>query len=537
MIKFISCIILLLLIANIGLAQVEDTTYVEPPDTAQSYSGPDETVIKPKPKKSPARLSGDFGLYGEFYSVSDGDARRPSETGRLFLRPTLTLFGTFSASLDIIYSTEGSSAKQDINQFAVHPKWSWGTLHAGDFSHELSKYTMSGLNIRGAGVELYPGMLRFHAVGGQSKRKVEAGAYSSVYSQNAYGIKLGIGQEDKSYFDINFVRVKDNQNSLPVEIFQVDSIEVDTTLTPDSTDTEQVPQNGITPEENMAVSASTALKLFNRQLVFRGEFAGSAYTRNLYSTSEIGEDIPSIVSNIYTPRTSSNFDYAYATELSYNQRVFNIRGGYTLIGPGYTSLGMTSNINDKQTLEGGLGFRLLRNKVALQGTFQNQSDNVADQKTNTTTRTTIGVNAIIRPVNQISIALNTMQNVMKNDAADDSTWIVQDSIWNEQDSSWTEPDSVLYVGQIHNVNSSYSANIMYQFMMFNMNQSLNANFSMQLSEDKNPARLRNDINTRNIMFAFMSMLSRSWSATANVSLNTVDLESQDKTSRTGLGLT
>ncbi|MCP4582122.1 MAG: hypothetical protein GY839_10935, partial [candidate division Zixibacteria bacterium] len=143
----------------------------------------------------------------------------------------------------------------------------------------------------------------------------------------------------------------------------------------------------------------------------------------------------------------------------------------------------------------------------------------------------------IRPENKISIALNTMLNMMKNDAAVDSTRIDQDSIWIQQDTSWTEPDSVLYVGQIHNVNSSYSANIMYQFMMFNMNQSLNANFSMQLSEDKNPARLGNDINTRNIMFAFMSMLSRSWSATANVSLNTVDLESQDKTSRTGLGLT
>ncbi|OQX91141.1 MAG: hypothetical protein B6D58_08835 [candidate division Zixibacteria bacterium 4484_95] len=525
---------LMLFSENIGLAQ--DSTDIPPPDTSRSLSGQYESEVKPEVDKSIWKITGDLGTYGEYYSVSGREARRPSTTGRIFLRPTLTLFGSFSASLNIIYSTEGSSAKQHINQFAVHPQWSWGTLHIGDFSHKLSKYTLSGVSIRGAGIDINAGIFRFQAVGGQTKRKVVAGAYNSVYSQNLYGAKIGIGREESSFFDINVVKVKDNVGSLPLDIFQVDSLEVDTTTSPDTSSIDSIPEYGVTPQENLVVGANTVLKLFGRSLIFRGELAGSAYTRNLYSSSEASEDIPSFVKKVYTPRISSNFDYAYAAELNFSQRIFNARGAYTYIGPGYTSLGLSSNMNDKQTIEGGLGFRLFENRVSLQGTFNAQNDNVASQKTNTTKRSTYGLNATIRPLNQISIGFNAMLNVMKNDASSDSTWIVQDSVWNEQDSTWSEPDSVLYIGKIHNENSSYAANVMYQFNMFNSSHSISMNYSTQFSKDLNPTRSGNDVNTQNVMITLVLMLSRSWSMSVNTNLNTVDVESQGKTTKKCLGL-
>jgi hypothetical protein len=530
--KLILITFVLLFSENIGLAQ--ESTDIPLPDTSQILKSQDESVAKPKTGKSLWKLSGDLGIYGEYYTVSGGEARRPSTTGRVFLRPTLTLFGTFSASLDIIYSTEGSSAKQHINQFAIHPQWSWGTLHIGDFSHQLSRYTLSGVTIRGAGIDINANIFRFQAVGGQSKRKVLAGPYNSVYSQNLYGAKIGIGREESSFFDINVVKVKDNASSLPLDIFQVDSLDVDTIALPDTSASDSIPEYGVTPQENLVVGANTVLKLFGRSLIFRGELAGSAYTRNLYSSSEGSEDIPSFVENVYTPRISSNFDYAYAAELNFSQRIFNARGAYTYIGPGYTSLGLSSNINDKQTLEGGLGFRMLGNRVSLQGTFNAQNDNVASQKANTTNRYTYGLNATVRPLNKISIGFNVMLNVMKNDASSDSTWIVQDSVWNEQDSTWSEPDSVLYIGEIHNENSSYSANVMYQFAMFNLSHSISMNYSTQFSKDLNPTRSGNDVNTQNVMVTLMLMLSRSWSMSNSVNLNTVDVESQDKTTKTGL---
>ncbi len=537
MIKILLNMMIILSIAGIGFAQVEQPPATESPDTAQINSQPAPVPPMPTEKKSHIRLSGDLGMYGEYYNISEGEARRPTTSGRIFLRPTLTLFGNFSASLDIIYSTEGSSARQSINQFAIHPKWSWGVFHAGDFSHELSNFTFSGTTIRGAGVELYPGLLRFQAIGGQSRRKVIDGPYNSVYSQLAYGFKLGIGKEDASYFDINVVKVKDDVNSLSPDLFQVDSLEVDTTYFPDTTGVETTPQEGVSPAENLVVGANTVIKLFQRRLTFKGEIAGSAYTRNLYSTSDISDEgIPSFMEKLFTVRGSSSFDYAYAAELSFNQRIFNVRGGYTYVGPGYTSLGLSSNINDKQIIEGGLGFRFLRNRIAIQGTGQIQQDNVADQKAGTTKRTTFNVNTVIRPVNQVSLALNMMRNIMKNDESTDTTWIKSDSVFNDFDSTWTEPDSVPYVGQIHNENISYSANAMYQFMMFNMNQSLNVNYSIQFSNDKNPTRDSVDVTTQNIMFSVMSMLGSSWSAAATANFNIIEIEYRDKTNQSCYGL-
>lgn len=275
----------------------QDTTMANQ-DTTQVYRGADESVVRPPRKRPPARLSGELGFYGELYSVDGREKRRPSSTARVFLRPTLTLLGTFRTSVDIIYSTEGSSARQSINQFALHPRWSWGQLHLGDFSHKFSEYTLNNITIRGAGVEINPGLFRFQAVGGQSKRKVESGLNESVYSQYAYGFKIGVGKEDGSFFDVNVLKVKDDKNSLPLEIFEVDS------LNTDSTTAEAGPQTGVTPEENLVLGVNSTFKLLNRRLVFRGEFAGSAFTRNQYSSSDASSDVPSAIKDIFTPRVS-----------------------------------------------------------------------------------------------------------------------------------------------------------------------------------------------------------------------------------------
>ncbi len=524
--KIIVTLICLVVFASTVLAQTEDSVRVELPDSADINRGADRAPRPPaRTNRPPARITGDFGISGEYYSVSGREARRPESSARVYLRPTLILFGTFRTSLDIIYSTEGSSARQSIGQFAIHPSWSWGTAHIGDFSHKFSEYTLSNITIRGGGVEINPGLFRFQAVGGQTKRKVESSPDNSVFAQYAYGVKLGVGKEDESYFDLNFIKVKDDKGSLPLSLFQADSASADT-----------VPQVGVTPQENLVAGANTILRLFTKRLVIKGEFAGAAYTRNLYSSEELGEELPSIVTNLFKPRISSNFDYAYRSEATFRHSVFNLKGGYSYIGPGYTSLGLSSNLNDKRTIDAGLGLRLLKGRLSLQNSLQIQNDNVADQKLNTTTRTTYSITANARPTNKLSVMLNVMNNVMKNDNAD-STWIVRDTIvYEDPDTVIVESDSTLYLGEINNVNSSYSANIMYMFLISNLSQNVNINYSMQISEDKNPTRSGNDSRTHNFMFSAMSMLNEIWTISPSVNYNIIDIESRDKTNRTTLGL-
>lgn len=303
------------------------------------------------------KISGDAGAYGELYTISGKERRRPPASGRIFFRPTVTILEHFSITFDFLLSTEGSAARQQINQFAIHPTWGWGRAHIGDFSHEFSRFTLSGINIRGAGIELYPGIFRFQAIGGQTQRAVKADPYSSTYSRYLGGMKIGVGREESAFFDIIFVKSKDNSASLNREVFmETKPLPADSTIV----DTSYI---GTSPQENMIIGVNTSVKLLDNMIRFKGEVAGSAYTRDLYSEEATSANIPDFVSKIYKPRISFNADYAYSTELAFSYDLLDAQAGYTYVGPGYTSLGLSSLSNDKKILDGKLGLRFFENSL------------------------------------------------------------------------------------------------------------------------------------------------------------------------------
>ena len=159
-------------------------------------------------------ITGDAGLYGELYGISGGIGRRPPSSARLYFRPTVSLFNAFSTSFDFLLSTEGSSARQNIDQLGINPSWGWGNGHLGDFTDEFTPLTFDGVLVRGAGVNLNPGLLRFSAIGGFTQRAVDGGTGEGSYSRYIYGAKIGIGKQEGSYLDISFLRSRDNPSSL-----------------------------------------------------------------------------------------------------------------------------------------------------------------------------------------------------------------------------------------------------------------------------------------------------------------------------------
>lgn len=159
-------------------------------------------------------ISGEIGAYGEFYSMQGQDKRRPSSTGRIFFRPSINLFGVIQIPFEFLLSTEGSSARQNINQFGINPKWNWGSLHAGDFTEEYSQYTLSGIKIRGGGLNLTPGNFRFSTLAGFTQRSVPGGAQDGSFKRFLFAAKLGYGSPEKTYVDFIFLRAKDEVSSL-----------------------------------------------------------------------------------------------------------------------------------------------------------------------------------------------------------------------------------------------------------------------------------------------------------------------------------
>lgn len=160
-------------------------------------------------------ISGDLGAYGELYSISGQPKRRPSSTGRLFFRPIVDFYGVFQVPFDFLLSTEGSSARQNINQFGLNPDWGWGSAHIGDFNKEYSPLSLNGIKIRGGGINLNPDLFRFSIVSGFTQRSVPGGAQDGSYKRFLFAAKLGYGSEEDTYFDLIFLKARDDINSLP----------------------------------------------------------------------------------------------------------------------------------------------------------------------------------------------------------------------------------------------------------------------------------------------------------------------------------
>ena len=175
--------------------------------------------------KSPVTISGEIGAYGELYNISNSPNRRPNSTGRLFLRPTLDVQEIFQIPFEILVSTEGSSARQSMNQFGLNPKWDWGSAHIGDFNEDYSKFTLNGIKIRGGGLTINPGIFNFSTSVGYTNRAVSGGAQNGAFERFLLAAKIGIGKQEETNFNFILLKAKDkvssiNQNTQAITVLE-----------------------------------------------------------------------------------------------------------------------------------------------------------------------------------------------------------------------------------------------------------------------------------------------------------------------------
>ena len=438
------------------------------------------------------KISGDLGSFGELYSVSGKVAQRPNQSGRLFFRPSISLWDKVTINFDLFLSTEGNGAKQDINTVKFNPEWSWGRFYYGDFSLQLSKFSLTDVNINGYGIELFPGILKFSFVSGKSQKAVASTASASMYERTIYGGKLGLGDEGGSHFHINFLRAYDNIKSLSRNIFQrIDTTSVSGTSRVDTNYT------GVTPSENLIAGTNWGLVLFNKVFRIKGETTVSVFTQDLYSKAIDNKDLPKNISKYYTPRLTTSADIAFEGEMSIRTPTVNVLGGYTMVGPGYTSLGMGSLINDRQIIKGGLGLNLFQGNFTINTTLQKQNDNVANQKLFTTERNNFGIMLSVRPTNELSVSLNTNLNKIGNNATNDTI-------------------------KIDNTASSFGLNSTYMFEGFSAKNTVNVGYSMQNSEAKSALRGNAKVVSNNIQLGLNSIYSKKLSSGVAIAISSVD---------------
>ncbi len=356
------------------------------------------------------KLSGDFGIYSELYSISGREKRRPSSTERLFVNPTIAFYESLKLDFKFVLSSEGNSSRQDINQFNVNPQWSWGKINAGDFSLSYSPLTVSGIKIRGGAFDIYPGKFRLASFGGISQKEIRTADKLQSFKREIYGGLIGYGKRNKSLIQLTVMKAEDIYNT-------IEEITIDTTGMSDSlADSTAIPS--VTPKENLVAALQTRLDLYNGNFVFNAEASGSAFTRDLTSSELNPDDVPSGVEDIFSLNTSSSFDYAYITDLKLNFKKISFNGKYSYIGPGYVSLGLASLQNDAKSISGGFKYRHKRTMLRVQTSFQ--SDNLIGQKSYTTNRNRYSMNLNFRMAKKWNISNTVNFSTMKNDAVEEN---------------------------------------------------------------------------------------------------------------------
>lgn len=359
---------------------------------------------------TPIALSGEMGTYGELYSMSGRDGRRPSSIGRIFLRPTLTLFEAVSLDFDVLVSTEGSQARQDINQFGVNPAWSWGQAHIGDFTDNYAQYTLNGIRIRGGGFFINPGLFRFGAVGGVTRRAVMGTAENGAYDRTVYGGRIGLGKTEGSYVDLVFLRVRDKISSLPntPAAAAFDS----------ATGMYATPPFEVTPQENALIGIMSRINFFDSHLTWDMEATGSIFTRDMRVDQNKQLNVPDWVNDLYHVNLTSSAGVAVRTDVGVHLGDVSVTSGYRYITPGYTSLGVASLINDWQEFSLSPSLRVGRWMISLNTIRQN--DNLFGQKLNTLVRWHYGGTVSFQPSDHWSASVLGNYLTMANDAVNDT---------------------------------------------------------------------------------------------------------------------
>lgn len=405
------------LIRPVGVvAQGVENAEAEPDTVRRAFSLADIEL------PTPLIFGGQATISSDLYHSSGIDARRPGSVWQLAMTPRASLFRAVTLDVDVLLSTDQSHLRQNINHVGLQPSWSWGALHFGDFSRDYSKYILQGTRVRGGGIDLFTDRLRFSIQGGRLQRMVSGGAPDAgegpVYRRKMIAASVGVGREMGSHINISMISAKD-------DLSREDDLIVRDTLLVDTLHVDLRPQVETRPQENLAVGLDGQLVFLERMLTLRGAVALSLFTRDLYADSvELGaDDVPdgaAWLTERLNPRLSSSLDYAYDLEGTLALRGLRLRGGYEEVGPGYASLGLPYLINDRRSYHLNAVTQLWQGRLAVQGQYRAQANNLTSQKLNTVDRKTANGSLTARLTERMATTLTGLYMTVANDAPGDT---------------------------------------------------------------------------------------------------------------------
>jgi len=331
-------------------------------------------------------FSGSTSLYAEYNPINGNAPQTSTSTLRFDLNPELKIAG-MPLTLNLNFSTEESNLRQAVNKFLIFlapanlvreivhlPNFvfSISSIEIGACHPNYSPFTLTGVPVLGGATEINPwGVIYLAGAIGKMQRGVEGSdSTDAAYSRNLLGGRFGIGSKSGSHLYFTFLHIDDDTGSIPTYTLPVagDSDTVDV----------------ITPQENYLVGAEFNLSLFQDHFVLKSELVGSEFTRDKRMPALEMPEYASWFGNVFNPRMSSVFDYAYSIKPTFDILHTKIWGVYKMVGPGFSSLGAPYLRNDVSSLEIGIDKGFFNKCVSLSVSHTREKDNLIGNKATTT---------------------------------------------------------------------------------------------------------------------------------------------------------
>jgi hypothetical protein len=330
-----------------------------------------------------------FSANGEVNGASDSTRlRKPPYQYMLGLDGSVSWW-VFSAGLNLLYNSDDRFTAQKVHRIDLSPSWKWGRVYLGDYAPSLSEFTLSGVPLYGAGIELFPGSFRFAAIYGQSRRAATEST-EFAYRRTIVGGRIGTEW-------VSLIVMKATDDTLSNR--RDDSVPV-------------------APQENLVASLATDCRPA-QDLSLILEAAGSLHTRDMRSDTIWAKEIPLQVYQVFTPRWSTRVDYALKGSIRYSPKPFTAGIEFAQVGPGYTSLGCSYLKNDYRYGRLLLGLRAIP-KTDINLTGEMGWDNIVSDKLATTATRALGAGLRVAPVSVFNLAANYDWRSQVKDAASDS---------------------------------------------------------------------------------------------------------------------
>lgn len=348
----------------------------------------------------PVALSGSIGFLTEGYTISGIDARRPPGMGQINAATSFSIFG-FRSGINLLYSTDDNQFRQSMNRFNFQGSWRWLTVSAGTVSPRFSKYSLGGVTVTGGLIEISPPGFSLSVTAGRTKRSVEfteqPGFREPAYEQWLYAARLGFGRRGRNEFALTGVYAFDRIGSI-------------------------TEPGSVLPAENLNITPQFTVFLFKGNVVVESNLTVSAFTRDRQSDELDMDDVsvPSFLTNIFTPRSSTRVDFAGEVSGRIAFGPLRLDGGYERVQPGFQSLGLGQVRSDQESYRFRPQVRLLNGRANISGTFSQGRNNLLDTRISTMRRQQLGSNITMRLTQTTNLTLSYMRMTNVNKPVDET---------------------------------------------------------------------------------------------------------------------